>query len=341
MERIADFINDGDLDAEMIHVESEHSAMSAAIGSSAAGARTFTATCSQGLLLMSEMIFVAAGMRLPIVLAVANRAVSSPINIWNDHSDTMAIKDSGWIQLFAESAQEAHDTIIQAFKIGEKLFLPVMVCVDGFSLSHVWEPVDILNKREVNKFLPSFKPKFILDPKKPVTMGPIAFPNTYMDFKKQQQEAMEEAKKEIVKVAKEFKEKFKRGYGDGLIETYKLKDAQIAYVCMGSLCTTVRGIVDELRKKGKKVGMIKVKCFRPFPTESIKKTVKGIRNLMIIDKAISLGNEGPLCNEFRAALQKERIKIKGYIMGLGGRDISKYALQKAFKNANKPGVEWL
>jgi len=315
--------------------------MSAAIGSSAAGTRTFTATCSQGLLLMSEMVFVAGGMRLPIVMAIANRAVSAPINIWNDHSDSLAMRDSGWIQLYAESAQEAYDTIIKAFKVAEKTLLPAMVCVDGFTLSHVWEPVELLTQKEVDAFLPDYKPLFSLDTKKPVTMGPIAFPNTYQEFKKQQQEAMESAIKEIEKVSKEFKAKFKRSYGNGLIETYKLEDAKTAYVCMGSMCTTVRGIVDELRKKGEKVGMIKIKCFRPFPTDEILKVTKNIKNLLVMDRAISLGNEGIVHNEMKAALQGKKINLKGYIIGLGGRDITHYMLKKAFKNANKKGVEWL
>jgi len=340
VERLADFINDGNLDSDMIHVESEHSVMSAAIGASATGTRTFTATCSQGILLMSEMVFVAAGMRLPIVMAVANRAVSSPINIWNDHSDSMAIKDSGWIQLYAESAQEAHDTVVQAFKVAEKTFLPAMVCVDGFSLSHVWEPVDVLTQKEVNKFLPKFKPKFTLDPKKPVTMGPIAFPNTYMDFKKQQQDAIVQSLDEIKKVAKEFKQKFKRSYGNGLVEGYKLKDAKTVYVAMGSMCTTVRGIVDQLRKKGKKAGMLKIKCFRPFPEKEIINSLKNVKNVLVMDRAVSLGNEGPVCNELRAALGDKK-NIKGYIIGLGGRDVTHYSLLKAFKNANKKEVEWL
>ncbi|MCG2718212.1 MAG: pyruvate ferredoxin oxidoreductase, partial [Nanoarchaeota archaeon] len=302
VERLADFINEGSLDSEMIHVESEHSAMSAAIGSSAAGTRTFTATNSQGLLLMSEMVFVASGMRLPIVMAIANRAVSSPINIWCDHSDSMAVRDSGWIQLYCESTQEAFDTIIQAFKVAEKTFLPAMVCVDGFSLTHVWEPADILSSKEVDKFLPKYKPMFSLDPKKPVTMGPIAFPNTYQDFKKQQHDAMKESLKEIVDVNKEFKSKFNRSYGNGLIETYKMDDAKIVYVCMGSLCTTVRGVIDDYRKKGKKVGMIKIKCFRPFPTENILDVTKDVENLLVIDKAVSLGNEPIVFNEIKSAL---------------------------------------
>lgn len=325
----------------MIHAESEHSAMSAAIGASATGTRTFTATNSQGLLLMSEMCFVASGMRLPIVMGIANRAVSAPINIWCDHSDTMALRDSGWIQFYVESAQEAYDATIQAYKVAEKLFLPVMVCIDGFNLSHLWEPVNLLAQKEADAFLPKYKPLFKLDPQKPVTMGPVAFPDSYMDFKKQQQEAMESAIKEIIKVSTEFKKRFKRSYGNGLIETYNLQGAKIAYVCMGSVCTTIRGVIDSLKKEGKKVGLIKIKCFRPFPTKEILKSIKNIKTLIIMDRAVSLGNEGILYNELKAALQKQKTNLKGYVLGLGGRSITHYSIRKAFKNANKKGVEWL
>jgi len=325
----------------MIYVESEHSAMAAAIGASATGVRTFTATCSQGLMLMSEVCFIAAGMRLPIVMAVANRAISAPINIWNDQSDSLAQRDSGWIQLYAESAQEAHDTIIQAYKIAEKVFLPVMVCVDGFTLSHVWENADLLDQKDVDNFLPKFKPMFTLDPEKPVTMGPIAFPNTYMEFKQQQEEAMKTALKEIVKTSKEFKSKFKRNYGNGLVETYNLKGAKTAYVCMGSVCTTVRGAVDDLNREGKKVGLIKIKSFRPFPKEDLVSVCKNLKNVIVLDKAVSPGNEGVICTELKAALQNQKTNIKGVIVGLGGRDVTKYSILKAFKNRDKKGVDWL
>src|SRR3989344_4331652 len=220
-------INNGELDAQMIDAESEHSAISAAIGAEACGVRTFTASCSQGLALMHEVLFIASGMRMPIVMAVANRALSSPINIWNDHQDSISERDSGWIQLYVESSQEAFDTIIQAYKIAEdsNILLPIMVCLDGFTLSHVWEPVTMMEQKEVDEFLPNLKLPFILDPKKPLTMGPIGYPEFYMDIKKEQHEATLNAAEVIKKVNDEFGKKFGRPYGNGLIHMYKMEDA--------------------------------------------------------------------------------------------------------------------
>ena len=346
VERLADYINDGLLKSEMIHVESEHSAISAALGSEATGVRTFTATASQGLALMHEILFVVSGMRLPIVMAVANRALSAPINIWNDHQDSVSARDAGWIQLYVESAQEAIDTIIQAYKIAEnrKVLLPVMVCLDGFTLSHVYEPVDIPEKKDVDKFLPKYNPLFKLDPEKPVTMGPIGFPNTYMDFRKETHEAMLNSMEVIKDTNKEFKKSFNRPYGNGLIETYKINDAEYAVATMGTACGTTRVVVDELRKQGKKVGLIKIKSFRPFPKEEIISCCKNIKGIAVIDKNISLGNEGALLTEFKSAFynQKEKPVINGFIAGLGGRDITPDHIKTAFKKVeNSNDIEWL
>lgn len=335
VERLADYINDGLLKSEMIHAESEHSAISAALGAEATGVRVFTATASQGLALMHEILFVVAGMRLPVVIAVANRALSAPINIWNDHQDSISERDSGWIQLYVESAQEALDTIIQAYKIAEnrKVLLPVMVCLDGFTLSHVYEPVDIPEKKDVDKFLPKYNPLFRLDPEKPVTMGPIGFPNTYMEFRKATHEAMLNSIEIIKDVNNDFKNSFNRSYGNGLIETYKINDAEYAVATMGTACGTTRVVVDELRKQGKKVGLIKIKSFRPFPKQEIINCCKNIKGIAVIDRNISLGNEGALCTELRSAFYNQEKKpiIKGFIAGLGGRDITPEHIKTAFK----------
>lgn len=338
VERLADLISDGKLDAEMIHVESEHSAISAAIGSVASGVRTFTATASQGLALMHEVLFIASGMRLPIVMAVANRALSAPINIWNDHQDSISERDCGWIQLYVESSQEAVDTIIQAFKIAEdgKVLLPIMVCLDGFTLSHVFEQVDIPEQKKVDKFLPKYKPLFTLDPKKPVTMGPIGYPNVYMQFRKDLQDAIINSKSIIKKTNNDFRNIFGRSYGDGLIETYKITDAEYAIIGMGTLCGTTKVVVDELRSKGEKVGLIKLKCFRPFPKDELVKVTNNLKRIAVLDRNISLGNDGALFTEVKAILSNKN--IKGYIIGLGGKDITKDHIKEALKMGKK---KWL
>jgi len=346
VERLADYINDGVLKSEMIHVESEHSAISAALGAEAMGIRVFTATASQGLALMHEILFVVAGMRLPVVMAVANRALSAPINIWNDHQDSISERDTGWIQLYVESAQEALDTIIQAYKIAEnrKVLLPIMVCLDGFTLSHVYEPVDIPEKKDVDKFLPKYNPLFRLDPEKPVTMGPIGFPNTYMDFRKETHEAMLNSIEIIKNANDDFKKSFNRAYGNGLIETYKINDAEYAVATMGTACGTTRVVVDELRKQGKKVGLIKIKSFRPFPKQEIISCCKNLKGIAVLDRNISLGNEGALYTELRSAFYNQEKKpiIKGFIAGLGGRDITPDHIKTAFeKIETSNNSEWL
>ncbi len=334
VERLADYINDGELNSEMICVESEHSAISACIGASATGVRTFTSSASQGLALMHEILFITSGMRLPVVMAVANRSLSAPINIWNDHQDAVSSRDAGWIQLYVDSSQEAIDTIIQAYKIAEnhKILLPVMVCLDGFTLSHVWEPVNVMEQKEVDDFLPKFSPLFKLDPAKPVTMGPIGYPNAFMSFRKSQQEAMDEAIKVIEDVNREFKRKFGRGYGNGLVDAYKVDDAKYALVAMGTVCSTARGVVDKMRREGKKVGIIKIKSLRPFPIESILHETKNLKGIAVIDRAISPGNSPPLFNEISSCLKDKDIIVKSYVAGLGGRDVTEEIIEKALVN---------
>ncbi|MFH1331671.1 MAG: transketolase C-terminal domain-containing protein [archaeon] len=337
-ETLSEFINNGQLKSEMIYVESEHSALSACIGASATGVRTFTATASQGLALMHEVLFITSGMRLPVVMVVTNRALSAPINIWNDHQDSISERDSGWIQFYCADSQEAHDTIFHAYKVAEKMFLPAMVCVDGFTLSHVFEPVDLLNESDIGKFLDDFKPAFKLDPAKPVTMGPVVYPGDYMKFKVQQQDAMLRSIPLIRDVNRQFKYFFGRSYGDGLVEEYKVNDADLVFVCMGSMFGTVKFVVDELRKKGKRVGVLRVRCFRPFPKDSLRSALKDAKALVVFDRNISLGNDGALVSEVKALFPDK--KVKGYIIGLGGADITPKHIFRAIIEFKKE-VGWL
>ncbi|MEM4703020.1 MAG: pyruvate ferredoxin oxidoreductase [Candidatus Pacearchaeota archaeon] len=328
VEELAKMHADGKLQAEFINVESEHSALSICIGAEATGCRTFTATSSQGLALMHEMLFIASGLRLPIVMVTVNRALSAPLNIWCDHSDTMASRDSGWIQLYCESVQEAHDTVLQAYKIAEQVLLPVMVCIDGFTLSHVSENVELLNEKQVSSFLPTYKPNYILDPKKPVTMGSVAFPDNYWKFKVQQQNAMKQALEVIKKVNSEFKEKFYRVYGNGLIETFNMQDTNQAVIALGSQCSTIKHVLQG--QKTKKVGLIRIKSFRPFPKKELQTACKNLKRIDVIDRAISLGSHAPLYTEVKAILQ-DNVKINSHILGLGGQDITPRMIKKLIK----------
>lgn len=326
VETLSRYVADGELDAEFIKVESEHSALSACLGATAIGSRTFTATSSQGLALMHEMLFIASGCRLPIVMAVANRALSAPLNIWGDHSDSMAERDAGWIQIYVENCQEAYDTILQAFKIAEdkRVLLPVMVCLDGFILSHVIEAVEILDKFEVAKFLTSFSPKYVLDPKQPITMGAWASPEYYFEFKVQQEEAMREAKKLIVEVNRQYANLFGRKYGNGLVEAVRTSDADIVFVTLGSMTGAARDAVEMLRSKGKKIGFLKIRTFRPFPADEVREALKDAQVAAVASRDISLGSfGGAALSEVRSALYelKKKPHIIGFVLGLGGRDI--------------------
>ncbi len=344
-EKISEYVANGELDAAMVDVESEHSAASAVLGAAATGARTFTATSSQGLALMFEILPIISGMRLPTVMAVANRALSAPINIWNDHSDSVSCRDQGWIQLYAESSQESLDSIMQAYRISEdrNVMLPAMVCFDGFSLTHVFEPVDVPEQGQADKFLPGFKPLYKLDVKKPMTFGPIGFPDSFMLFKQQQQEAMVNAIEAVKKANSDFKKQFGRDYGDGLLELYQMKDAEYAVVGMGTLCGTARVAIDRLRKQGKRVGLIKVRCLRPFPEKELQEAMKDLKAVGVIDRHISLGQEGPLFTDIRSAIYCNDLAINGYIAGLGGRDITVKHFEKVFADleAGKQKGEWL
>jgi pyruvate ferredoxin oxidoreductase alpha subunit len=293
---------------------------------------------------MHEIVPIIAASRFPAVMFIANRALSGPLNIWNDHSDSMSEKDQGWIQLFCENTQEAFDTIIMAYKLAEKenVSIPVMVCADGFVLTHVYEPVQIEDADKVTAFVGEYKPTNYLDPSAPKTFGAFAQPNSYFEFREAMQEAMKEALKEIPLVHKEFAKTFGREYGNGLIELINMKDAEYALLIAGSTVGTAKEVVEEMRKKGKKVGIIKIKSIRPFPVEDLISATKKLKGLGVIDRHVSLGYEGPLCTDTKAALKDKKTKVTGFIAGLGGRDIDRERIRKAFDIVmkGKDGV-WL
>lgn len=337
-EKISEFVADGELDAEFIKVESEHSAISACVGASAAGVRTFTATASQGLALMHEVLFIAAGMRLPIVIAVGNRALSAPINIWNDWQDTISERDTGWLQFYAENNQEALDLILIAFKVAEdeRVLLPAMVGFDAFILTHTVEPVEIPDQEVVDEFLGEYEPKHAyLDPAKPITQGTLAFPAHYMEARYTVWEANENAKKVIDEVFKEFAKKFGRKYSK--IEEYRTDEAEIIFVTMGSLAGTVKDYVDSLREKGIKAGAAKLTVYRPFPTEEVRELAKKAKVLALLEKNVTFSVGGALFQDFSRALvnQKEKPILVDFILGLGGRDVTFKDLDEALAIAQK------
>lgn len=340
VEDLSQFIADGEIpNCEYINVEAEFSAISALIGASAVGARTYSATTSQGLLLMHEALFNTSGMRLPVVMTVANRAISAPINIWNDHQDAIAQRDTGWIQLYVEDVQEACDTLPQLYKIAEdnEIMVPGMVCMDGFILSHVYEPVVLLEQELTDNFLPPFQPDDILDPEDPKTFGAFAAPDTYEEFRYLHEQAMQKALPKIEAVAKEFEEIFGRYHG-GLIDGYMLDDAEIIIMSMGSILGTVKDVVDEYRAKGEKIGVLKVRSFRPFPKEQICEAVKNAHAVVVLDKNISIGtNEGALFTETKSCLynSKVRVPVIGYTIGHGGRDIRVESIAKVIEETKK------
>jgi len=323
-EKLSEFVESGQLGAQYIPVESEHSAMSACIGASAGGGRVMTATSSQGLAFMWEMLYIAAGYRLPIVLVCVNRALSAPINIHCDHSDSMGARDASWIQLYAENAQEAYDNTIQAFRIAEEMDvrLPVMSCLDGFIISHSIENMTILEDEEVRRFIGDYKPlNPLLDLENPTTVGAIDLQDYYMEHKRQQHEAMLNAKKVILNVGKEYGKLSGRSYG--FFEEYRLDDADVAIVVMSSAAGTVKEIVDEYRNKGIKAGLLKPRVFRPFPAEEIADVLKNTEAVAVLDRADSFGSSGgPLFPEFRSAMYDvpKPPKMINKIFGLGGRD---------------------
>jgi len=335
VEELAQMVADGELDSQFVNVESEHSAASVVLGAVATGVRAYTATSSQGLLYMGEVLFNIAGLRLPVILTCANRAISAPINIWNDHQDSVSMRDTGWIQLFAEDNQEVVDLHLIAYKLGEdkSMMLPVMVCMDGFILTHGIETVDIPTQEEVNKFLPPYSPLYKLDPANPLTLGPLVDPEAYMETRYAIQETLKDALKLIPQITADFAKIFGRHY-NGLVEGYRIKDAERVIVAMGSVCGTIKDVVDELRAKGKKVGLLKITSYRPFPQQEIYEALKNVAKVGVLDRALSLGSYAPLAGEIKAVFFGKKKKpqiISSFIAGLGGRDITKNSIKEIFR----------
>ena len=324
VEHLSELVADGELDADYITVESEHSAMSACCGASAAGARVFTSTSGQGLELMHEIVFIASAMRFPIVMATANRALSAPLNIWNDHSDVMAARDCGWIMLFCTNGQEALDSTIMAFRMAEdrRVLLPVMVNIDGFGLTHVVEPIEFPTQEDVDNFLPPYEPAFALYPDHPVTMGAYATPEIYTECKYAQERALISSKPVIAEVMEEFGRKFGREYG--LVETYNTESADVIFIGLGSYNENIRTAIDELKEQGKNAGLLNLRVFRPFPSEEIAVALKNAKRIALVERAMPAGaTNGPLYNEVASLIYRTGLDsiMKDYIVALGGRDV--------------------
>ena len=335
VEELAQIVADGKLDSQFVNVESEHSAASVVLGGSATGVRVYTATSSQGLFYMAEVLFNIAGMRLPVIMTTAARAISAPINIWNDHQDVVSLRDCGWVQLHAEDVQEAVDFHLIAYKLGEdnSIMLPVMVVMDGFVLTHGLETVNMPEQADVDKFLPPYKAPYKLDVTNPMTLGPLVDPDSYAETRYAVQETHKDVLKLIPKITADFAKVFGRTY-NGLIEEYKVKDADRVIVAMGSVCGTIREVIDEFRAKGKKVGLLKITSYRPFPAQDIYEALKGVPKVAVIDRALSLGSSAPLASEVKAAFfgkAKRPKNISSFVVGLGGRDITKDSIKEIFR----------
>jgi len=328
------FVSNGTVDTEFVAVESEHSAMSACVGAEAAGARAMTATSANGLSYMWEMIYIASSLRLPIVMSLVNRAVSGPLNIHNDHSDAMGVRDAGWIMLFSENNQEAYDNLIMAHRIAENkdVLLPLMVCQDGFITSHSIENIELIEDDKVKEFVRTYKPEhYLLNDKEPIAVGPLDVQSYLFEHKYQQAEAMRNAKKVILEVAKDFEKMTGRKYS--FFEEYRMEDAEIAVVCMNSTAGTTKTVVDELREKGIKAGMIKVRVFRPFPAEEIAEALGNLKAVAIMDKADSLNAMGgALYEDVISSMYtaKKQVPAVSYVYGIGGRDTTSNNIHEVF-----------
>ncbi len=338
VEHLAELVADGHLDAEFVPVESEHSAISACVGSSAAGARTFTSSSSQGLALMHEILFIASAMRLPIVMAVANRALSGPLNIWNDHSDIMAERDIGWVQTFAENGQEVLDLMLHAFKVAEdkRVCLPVIVNMDGFLLTHVIEPLLMPEQAEVDAYLPPYQPQQRLDIAQPISMGMVGMPEVYTEAKKASLEALlgsyDVVKEHWAGFAKQFGRQYKP------IESYRSEDAEVLFVTMGSLGETCMTAIDELREAGVKVGSVRIRLWRPFPVDDFLAAIQGAKGLIVMDRALSPGvPAGPVATELRGLLYAKgyHLPVQNFVAGLGGRDVTRADFRMMLDKARK------
>ena len=335
VEGVGEMVKSGELaNCEYINVESEFAAMSVAIGSSATGARTYTATASQGLLFMVEAVYNASGLGLPIVMTVANRAIGAPINIWNDHSDSISQRDSGWIQLFAETNQEALDLHIQAFKLAEELSLPVMVCMDGFILTHAYERVDMPTQEQVDAFLPPYEPRQVLDTNAPVSIGAMVGPEAFMEVRYLAHDKQMHALDLIPNIAKEFKEGFGRDSG-GLVRGYRMEDAETVVIAMGSLLGTIKDTVDAMRDAGVKIGVLGIISFRPFPLEAVRAALTGVKRVVVVEKTFAVGIGGILATDVRTAMDGISIIDYTVVAGLGGRPITRKSLQDVFEKAGR------
>jgi pyruvate ferredoxin oxidoreductase alpha subunit len=339
VEALGELVKEGSLaPCEFINVESEFAAMSVAIGSSAAGARTYTATASQGLLFMAEAVYNASGLGLPIVMTVANRAIGAPINIWNDHTDALSQRDSGWLQVFAETNQEALDLHIQAFRLAEELSLPIMVCMDGFILTHAYERVDMPTQEQVDAYLPKYEPRQVLDPADPVSIGAMVGPEAFMEVRYLAHAKQMEALKLIPAYAAEFKKVFGRDSG-GLVHTYKADDAETIVVAMGSVLGTIKDVVDEMREAGHKIGVLGITLFRPFPIVQVADALRHAKRVVVLEKSLAVGLGGIVSTNVRMALSALPIDIYTVIAGLGGRPITMRSLHTLFRQAEKNDLD--
>jgi pyruvate ferredoxin oxidoreductase alpha subunit len=335
VEGLGDLVKTGELKTcEFINVESEFAALSVAIGASAAGARAYTATASQGLLFMAEAVYNAAGLGLPIVMTLGNRAIGAPINIWNDHSDAMSMRDAGWMQLFAETNQEAVDLHIIAFRLAEELSMPVMVCVDGFILTHAFERVDIPEQAQVDAFLPPYDPVQVLDPENPASIGAMVGPEAFTEVRFLAHYKQRQALRLIPALSEEFAQKFGRAAG-GLLRRYRVEDAEIIVVAMGSVVGTIKDAVDEMRAEGEKIGVVALVSYRPFPVEALSEILKTAKHVIVVEKSISVGVGGPLADNTDGALRNlpDRPKLHSAIAGLGGRPVTRASLKQMFRDA--------
>jgi len=325
VEHLSELVANGELDAEFIPVESEHSALSVCLGSSAAGARSFTCTSSQGLALMSEITYITSPLRLPIVMIIANRTLSAPLSIWNDHSDVMSIRDCGWIQIFTENGQEVYDHVFFAYRLAEdrEVLFPVIVNMDGFILSHVIEPIELIDQEKIDQFLPPYQPLYRLHPDHPVTMGAFALPSIFAETKKSHEMALRSSMSKILEIWKAFGDLTGRYYNP--IETYQAEDAETLLVTMGSCGETASVAVDRMREEGRAVGLVKIRLWRPFPFEAFKKATLRAKQLVVIDRAVSVGGPGgPVASEVKAAIygEEKRPSVYNFVAGISGRDVT-------------------
>ena len=349
VEHLSEIVANGEMDAEFFCVESEHSALSVCVGAAATGSRTFTCTSSQGLALMSEITYITSGLRLPMLMIVANRTLSAPLSIWNDHSDAMMIRDCGWVQYFVENGQEVYDHVFISYRLGEdrKVLFPVIINMDGFVLSHVIEPIELIEQEKIDQFLPPYQPLYRLHPDQPITMGAFALPAIFAETKKAQEMALRASMGKILEVWKAFGDMTGRYYQP--VETYKAEDAETLLVTMGSIGETASVAIDKMREEGRSVGLVKIRLWRPFPFEALKQATLHAKNLVVIDRAISVGGPGgPVASEVKAAIYGEPIRpsIYNFAAGISGRDVTPFDFIKMVDKAeieidegNKEGFE--